>query len=235
MAFNVGEGVLQKMLELNDKPSRDSSFQNSIDQKSRSEWGHGITHDYRAVGTLVGTIFTWEIHAYKLPITNSPPAPEPSKFKDMRGLLPRRTVTGIYPLRDMSKVDTLCVHYTAAPAERTVVDIANYQTQVQTGDLFPEIAYHLFIEKDGTLIWCHDANKRVWGSGQLGMNERAIHICYSGNTAPNNAQIDGLIRGKQFAQYSMMAGKTLKIQGHKDGYATQCPGATWDTWKAKII
>lgn len=234
MAFNVGAGVLQRMQELGDQPSKDSAFLNSIDGKSRSEFGFGTKYDYRAVGNLINNTWEWEVTAYSLPYTDIP-APN-SKFIDMRGKLPKRTPTSIYPLRSLIPIDTLCIHYTAAPPERTVIDIATYQTTVQTGDLFPEIAYHLFVESTGLLVWCHDANKRVWGSGQTGMNDRAIHICYSGNTQPNEAQIDALIRGKTFAQYSMFTPtRRLTVVGHKDGYATQCPGATWDTWKARIM
>lgn len=228
MAFNVGSGVLQRMQELGDSPTTDSKFLNSIDGKSRSEWGYGVKYDYRAVGTLQSSGWQWEVNVYKLPLEQVN-----VKFIDMRGKLPKR---GTYPLRPIAAIDTLCVHYTAAPPERTVQDIATYQTTVQTGDLFPEIAYHLFVENNGMLVWCHNADKRVWGSGQQGMNERAIHICYSGNTAPNEAQIEALVRGKQFATYSMLEPtRQLTVVGHKDGYATQCPGATWDTWKARII
>lgn len=230
MAFNVGAGVLQKMTELGDYPSKDSAFLNSLDQKSRSEFGYGIKYDYRAIGTLGASGWAWEVRAYPLP-----DAASSTQFIDVRGKLPKRTPSSTYPLRSLPLVNTLCIHYTAAPPERTVQDIATYQTTVQTGDLFPEIAYHLFVEQTGLLVWCHDANKRVWGSGQAGMNEKAIHICYSGNTAPNEAQIDGLQRGKIFAQYSMLTGTHLQVVGHKDGYATQCPGATWDTWKSRIV
>lgn len=230
MAFNVGAGVLQKMTELNDKPARDSTFVNSIDTKSRSEFGYGIKYDYRAIGTLNNNTWSWEVIAYKLNMDTVS-----TQFSDMRGKLPKRNSSISYQTRPTNVIDTLCIHYTAAPPDRTVQQIAQYQITVQSGDLFPEIAYHLFVEQNGLLVWCHDANKRVWGSAQSGMNERAIHICYSGDVEPNQQQIDGLSRGRTFAQHSMLQpSRQLIVQGHKDGYATQCPGPKWPTWKALI-
>lgn len=216
--MNIGDAVWQKMLEQQDTALHDSMFHNS---SFHVEWGFGEKNDYFATDAFG----TWQVSVKPRNIELG--------VKDMRGQLPTRGVAR-YSLRPMAPVDTFCVHYTAAPPERTVLDIANYQVNVQTGDLFPEIAYHLFIEKDGTVIWCHDLNKRVWGSGQPGMNERAVHCCYSGNYTPTPEQLVGLAKARQFCQYSLLEGRRLVVQGHKDGYATACPGPTWPQWKDQI-
>lgn len=216
--MNVGDAVWQAMQQHHDTPIHDSHFHNS---SFHVEWGFGEKNDY--FGT--DAFGSWQVSVK--------PKNTELGITDMRGKLPRRGAQ-VYPQRDLTKVDTFCVHYTGAPPERNVMGVAKYQTTTQTGDLFPEIAYHLFIEKSGEVVWCHDLNKRTWGSGQPGMNERAVHVCYSGNHSPNPEQLLGLHKARNFSQYSILQGKILEVKGHKDGYATQCPGPLWPQWKDQI-
>lgn len=227
MAFNVGIGVLAKMQELSDRPSTDSKFLNSPDQKSRSEYGYGIKYDYRAVGELKGTTWDWQVYAYKLPTD----AVLVSNIEDVRGQLPIRAGHAPYPVRT-TYIDMFTVHYTAGPPAQTVQQVAAYQVGPNSQLDFPAIAYHLFVEQTGKAYWCHALNVRTWGSGGAGINERAVHCCYSGNVEPNNMQIQGIKECLAFAE--MTLGRTLIVRGHKDDDATACPGAKWDTWKGKI-
>lgn len=227
MAFNVGSGVLQRMQELSDRPSKDSIFQNSIDQKSRSEWGFGIKYDYRAIGELRGTIWDWVVYAYKLPTD----AIVISNITDVRGQLPVRPGVGAYRVRTTT-IDMFTIHYTAGLPTQTVSQVATYQVGATAQLPFPAIAYHLFVEQSGKVYWCHALNVRTWGSGGTGINDRAVHCCYAGNVEPNNSQISGIKDALAFAETNL--GRTLSVRGHKDDDATACPGAKWDTWKGKI-
>lgn len=227
MAFNVGAGVLAKMQELSDRPSNDSRFLNSIDNKSRSEYGYGIKYDYRAIGELKGTTWDWQVYAYKLPTD----AVLVSNILDRRGQLPIRPDVKPYPPRT-TYIDMFTVHYTAGPPAQTVGQIAAYQVGPTAQLPFPAIAYHLFVESNGKVYWCHALNVRTWGSDGDGINERAVHCCYAGNVEPNNNQITGIKEALAFSE--MTLGRTLIVRGHRDDDATACPGAKWDTWKGKI-
>lgn len=226
MAFNVGAGVLQKMTELNDRPSKDSAFLNSIDGKSRSEYGYGIKYDYRAIGTLGANGWAWELYAYPLPLTIITPT-----IIDVRGKLPTRAGAAAYPVRT-TLVDMFTIHYTAGPPTQTVLAVANYQVGSTAQLPFPAIAYHLYVEQDGKVYWCHAFNVRTWGSDGAGINDRAVHCCYAGDVEPTAKQIEGINNALAFSENTL--GKPLSIRGHKDDDATQCPGPKWATWKSRI-
>lgn len=218
MTFTVGPGIGERMAEMGDEAICDSVFVNlagTTIEIAQGEKAKYLAHNFAG---------NWEFSVR--------PTATPA-VTDRRGQLPVRAGASGYPARPLAGVTTACIHYTAGPPERTVDNIARYQTTVQTGDLFPALAYHMFIEKSGEVIWCHDFDRRTWGSGQPGMNEKAVHICYSGNVAPNEAQLAGLKQARLFAESDL--GHALMVVGHKDGYATQCPGNTWSTWKAKIL
>ena len=89
------------------------------------------------------------------------------------------------------------------------------------------------IDEVGDYHWLHDLDRRVWHNGAPGRNEKAIGICYIGNTEPNASQLSGMKKAIKFCETQL--GIKLNIQGHKDAYATQCPGLTWDKWKIKLV
>jgi len=132
----------------------------------------------------------------------------------------------------------VCIHYTASSPDTTVEETATYQTGDTSPPLpglpFPEIAYHWYVEGDGTLVRCHEFDRRTWGSDGPGVNERAIHCCYAGSLAPNDAQLVGIRDAVILSQNEL--GRSLIVEGHKDtGSATQCPGVHWPSWRAAIL
>lgn len=234
--FDVGDGVKQRMAELGDKPSRNSIFTKSLDGKSQSEQGFGITHDYRAVGHLnTFSMWDWEVHAYKLDIVpNNPPIN--INLTDMRGKLPVRTGAEPYRDRNVAAIDRFVVHHTAGSVSATATSVATYQTGANAHLPFPAIAYHYIIERNARIVWCHDHKVRVWGSdgakSDVNINDVAIHACYIGNNNPTEHQIISLHELRVYLEHQQ--GKALLVQGHRDNDNTSCPGDSWITWKGRI-
>lgn len=227
MAFDIGTGIRQRMEELNDFPIRDSMFINT--GKIKSEWGFGEKFDYLATNVSG----EWVV---KEQVANGGLEPTPATPVDMRGKLPTRAGAPGYPTRSMNNVQLYTVHYTAGPPTQTVQQVASYQVGPTSQLPFPAIAYHLFVDGGGVLYWCHNFDRRVWGSdgtyqGQA-VNDIAIHACYAGNVQPNPKQLEGLRQGRLFA--NSVVGRQLTVRAHSDDGATQCPGPHWAQWKVQV-
>ena len=120
--------------------------------------------------------------------------------------------------------------------------MAAYQTseaaRVQTGAgvPFPGLAYTLFVEENGRTVLAWDLETRVWHSAArvdgVARNRSHIGICYAGNRAPSDPQIKGIANAINWCERQL--GHHLSIEGHKDVYATTCPGPLWPTWKAAL-
>ena len=160
-------------------------------------------------------------------------APAAVSVVDERGRLPTRLGAAPYPRRNIALVNGGRIHYTAGSTSSTTLAIAQYQTGPDAQEDFPAIAYHYLVEGNGSVHWCHDLDVRVWGSGAPGSNERDVHVCYTGDREPNGVQLKGIQNALRHAQ--SVLGRSLMIGGHKDNYATSCPGPTWPQWKAAIL
>lgn len=115
----------------------------------------------------------------------------------------------------------------------TIENIARYQTGPGAQEEFPELAYHYMVEGAGQPFLCNDLNKRVWGSGAPTHNETRVHVCYIGDREPTKAQRAGIRACIIDAQQRL--GRTLTIEGHRDAYATSCPGPTWPSWRGEVL
>ena len=163
----------------------------------------------------------------------APPAPSIA-LVDARGKLPTRPGTdGQYPTRNLAAVDSVDIHYTASPVSGTVQAIAAYQVGPSAQEAFPAIAYHLIVDGAGVISWCHSLDRRVWHNGGSGRNERAIGLCYIGNSEPTSAQKRALRDAIRWCQEQL--GRQLVVAGHKDSYQTLCPGPSWPGWRAEIL
>lgn len=212
------------MGELGDHPLLDSEFGRNKDG-SLWEIGYGALADYRA-SNATGE---WEVVAIGLPVLRGRLA---AQLTDLRGMLPTRAGSQGYPHRDPAAIDLYVVHYTATAPTTRVEAIARYHTGPSAPVPFPAIAYHLVVEQNGELALCHDWVARTWGSGGLGINDRAVHACYTGDLGPNDAQLAALRAGLRLAQRDL--GRQLEVRGHRDNDATACPGPTWPSWKELI-
>lgn len=117
--------------------------------------------------------------------------------------------------------------------------VAAYQTsqaaigQTGAGIPFPGLAYAMFVEGDGTVYWAWDFNVRTWHNAADNHNGTHIGICYAGDHAPNAGQIVGM--GRAIGWLQRRLGKLLIVEGHKDHYATSCPGPMWPQWKQRVL
>jgi hypothetical protein len=98
---------------------------------------------------------------------------------------------------------------------------------------FPTLAYHLFVEHDGSVYYANDLGLRTWHNAGAGHNNTHIGICYAGNVEPSAAQIFGLARAIAWCQRQLR--RDLPVTGHKDApYDTHCPGDAWPVWKPSV-
>jgi len=125
------------------------------------------------------------------------------------------------------------IHYTASPAAVSIRSIAMYQTGPTAQLDFPAIAYHLMVDEVGDIHLLHDLDIRVWHNGGPQRNERAVGLCYTGDYAPNELQMKGLREAVRWCEQQL--GRKLEVRGHKDTYATACPGPFWPGWRPEVI
>lgn len=151
----------------------------------------------------------------------------------MRGKLPARPGASPYPLRNLAAVDSVDIHYTAGGTNQTVENIAAYQIGPSAQEAFPAIAYHIVVPADGVPRLCNSLDRRVWHNGGSGRNERAVGICYTGNSQPTPAQLRGIRQAIIWCQDQL--GRQLIVGGHKDTHPTACPGPAWPSWKASVL
>jgi hypothetical protein len=155
----------------------------------------------------------------------------------LRGKLPTRTGARPYYNRPLENIVGVTIHYTASSPYTTVENIAAYQTGPNAQEEFPAVAYSLIVTADGSINLCHDLNIRCWHSGAVvnGVARNASHIgiCWCGNTSPTPEQIQGLAGAIAWCEAQL--GRRLEIEGHKDAFATSCPGEGWPSWKDSVI
>ncbi len=148
----------------------------------------------------------------------------------------------------MAAVKWIVHHHThAGPGRPTVDDIADYQTGPDSHLPFPAIAYHLYIEADGTIIQCHDIEAVTWAQGTgspgnllgVGLNNWwAIAVCLSGEH-PAAEQVAAIVRVDSWIDGALA--RHLPRVGHRDVSRsqaglplTECPGASWPEWADQL-
>lgn len=162
---------------------------------------------------------------------------EGKEVVDFRGQLPVRKGTQGYPSRPLEKIDTVVIHYSGVNSDSSALDIARYQTTKTTGDLFPECAYSFVIRWNGRIEQCHDLETRSWHAGGKN-NDTGIGVCLPGNGWPTPDQLDStaaLIWSLNRALGRGGDSPLLRVAGHKEVSATQCPGPQWALWKEELV
>lgn len=141
----------------------------------------------------------------------------------------------IYGHRDTAGVTMATLHYTASPPGLTPaqVAIAQLNRDAAPGIKFPGLAYHYIVDQSGAPWWVWDIDVRVWHSAAPGKNTQSVGVCYIGDVEPNAAQILGLAAALNHAQGIL--GRVLTVAGHRDDYATECPGPRWPVWRDAVI
>lgn len=94
--------------------------------------------------------------------------------KDHRQILPRHP-SKAYGLRGLGDIKKIAVHHSLT-SSGSAKAFANYHINTNK---WPGIGYHFVIEKDGSIIWCHDLEVRSYHVGNS--NRIALGICLVGD------------------------------------------------------
>lgn len=94
--------------------------------------------------------------------------------KDHRSLLPKHP-SKTYGIRGLGDIKQIAVHHSLT-LSGSAKAFATYHVN---NNKWPGIGYHFVIEKDGTIIWCHDLEVRSYHVGNS--NRMAIGICLVGD------------------------------------------------------
>ena len=169
------------------------------------------------------------------------------KVVDLRGTLPIRAGASPYLVRtaaEMKDLKWLVVHHTDAnPWRPSALAIAQYQTSPGAQAAFSEIAYHLYVDGDGTINLLQWLTKCVWANGDGSPEEKkgvgifnwwTIAACFAGDN-PTDAQVQSLACIGAAARYATRI--NLDIVGHRQVSQdankqplTECPGDKMDEW-----
>jgi hypothetical protein len=94
-----------------------------------------------------------------------------------------------------------------------------------TRENYSDIAYNLIVCRHGYVFEGRGKRKRTGANGNQDLNKAHYAVMAllgsKGDTAPTDAMIEGI---KWAIAYLRSAGAGKEIKGHRDGYATACPG-----------
>jgi len=170
-------------------------------------------------------------------------------YDSLIGQLPTRDGAAPYRKRAFSEIAEITIHHSGSDQYLlTPTDLAREMVTHQDPGRcqYPEIPYHIVIEKDGHVTVCLSLDTLSWhADGQdakegVGMNNwRGIGPCLIGDFSthpPSGAQLASLKEVCGEIEFAM--GKTLKKVRHSDVQNTSCPGATSrgvDNWFDKLF
>ncbi|MFJ7902365.1 peptidoglycan-binding protein [Streptomyces sp. NPDC096198] len=139
------------------------------------------------------------------------------------------------------------IHYegTAVPASLAKADnhrlCAGRVRDIQASHLanrmedYSDIAYNAMVCPHGYVYEGRGAHKKTAANGNQPLNIAHYAVCAmvgdSGLTQPTDAQLNGLRDAVEWLRASGGAGS--EIRGHRDGYATECPGGPLYAWVTK--
>lgn len=140
--------------------------------------------------------------------------------------------TKTYSTRAHSAIETLTIHHTVSPSDRTIQSIAEYHIN---GRGWPGIAYHYVIKDDGRIFQTNDLTTISYHCGQS--NGNSVGIALQGdftNDPPPDAQ---LVAAKQLVDGLCRTFQLVDVRPHRlmQGAATQCPGNTWEDWFDSLV
>ncbi|NEA53615.1 N-acetylmuramoyl-L-alanine amidase [Streptomyces sp. SID13666] len=100
---------------------------------------------------------------------------------------------------------------------------------------YSDIAYNAMVCPHGYVYEGRGAHKKTGANGNQDLNKAHYAVCAmvgdSGLTSPTTAQLSGLRDAIEWLRASGGAGS--EIRGHRDGYATDCPGGPLYAWVQK--
>lgn len=116
------------------------------------------------------------------------------------------------------------VHYSEGPKTQTVRAIQDFHMD---GNGWSDIGYNFLVDYKGRIY-----EGRGWltvGAHAPGHNTSGIGVCMIGRNGDDTPAAKRAIRWL-YDQASKKAGRKLTMLGHKDVYATSCPGTRLHAW-----
>ena len=129
------------------------------------------------------------------------------------------------------------VHYLGGPySSREHKECAAYVRMVQDqhmdGNGWSDIGYSFVVCEHGYVYEGRGLNRRNSANGNTSLNEAHYAVLglvgSEGLTKPSDAMLDGIRDAIEHCRANGPAGNEIK--GHRDGYATSCPGTALYAW-----
>ncbi len=166
------------------------------------------------------------------PNTLAPSIPVSLEAEDITDSL-ADDLTRQYPMRTHADIKQIVVHHTATAPNITVQRIAEFQ--VNNKDL-PGIIYHFCITAEGVAYQTQYLETIAPHAGP-DHSRTSVGVCLIGNfmtTPPPKEQMQ--TTAPLLAQIALMLGLSAdNIVGYNEISTTGSPGATWPTWKKKLL
>ncbi|MGY1549594.1 N-acetylmuramoyl-L-alanine amidase [Streptomyces sp. MN6] len=146
-----------------------------------------------------------------------------------------RTPNGATPYgraRRGVKLHYLGTAYSDRPHEQCAAYVRQLQAQHMDGNGWSDIGYSFVVCTHGYVYEGRGLKRRNSANGSTTLNDQDYAVCLlvgsSGLTKPTDAQLNGARDAIEYCRKSGPAGTWLG--GHRDGYATACPGDTVYAW-----
>ena len=138
--------------------------------------------------------------------------------------------TKTYATRDVQDIDTIVIHHTVSPPDRTIDSIAQYH--VNSND-WPGIGYHYVINGIGEIFQTNHLNTVSYHVGDH--NDDTIGIALQGDFTDNPPTDEQLKSTKQLIIHLRGLLTGTDVKPHRELTATQCPGNTVDQWFDSLL
>ncbi|MEU2566639.1 N-acetylmuramoyl-L-alanine amidase [Streptomyces althioticus] len=146
-----------------------------------------------------------------------------------------RTPNGATPYgraRRGVKLHYLGTAYSDRPHEQCAAYVRQLQAQHMDGNGWSDIGYSFVVCTHGYVYEGRGLKRRNSANGNTTLNDQDYAVCLlvgsSGLTKPTSAQLNGARDAIEYCRKEGPAGTWLG--GHRDGYATACPGDTVYAW-----
>lgn len=154
-----------------------------------------------------------------------------------------------YGRRPLSWIEAIYVHHDAGPFTspwpvRERARIAQVRRD-HRGQGWEDLAYHLYVFPSGRVYLCGDLDTIRYATAGPDdpitpqvisrHNERGVAMVLAGDfthASPGETQLAGARAAIAWVQQQV--GRALPVRGHREVYATDCPGDTWDQWREHL-
>ena len=176
------------------------------------------------------------------PTPNPMPEPKPKPWPGLKlvtraewGARPWREPNGSIPYhgpRAGVKVHYLGAKYTFGAHDTCAAYVRRIQAEHMDGDGWSDIGYSFVVCEHGYVFEGRGLRRRNSANGDVPLNEAHYAVCglvgSTGSTKPTADQLNGLRDAIEYCRTHGPAG--AQIKGHRDGYATACPGPVLYAW-----